>query len=64
MITKKLRSCFCLALQFVLPLWVPAIAAAKATVRVLDANGYQTDSFTGANAITLRPDVLYYIIEP
>ncbi|MFP4070090.1 MAG: hypothetical protein ACLFVC_07910, partial [Opitutales bacterium] len=37
--------------------------AAEATVRVLDANGYETDRFTGADAIELRPDVLYYIIE-
>jgi len=36
MITKKLRSCFCLALQFVLPLGVPAIATAQTPVETGD----------------------------
>ncbi len=37
--------------------------AAEATVRVLDANGYEVDHFTGADTIELRPEVLYYVIE-
>jgi hypothetical protein len=37
--------------------------AARTQVTALDPNGYATGSFTGAGAIDLRPDVLYYIIE-
>ncbi len=37
--------------------------AANAKVTMLDPNGYAKDSFTGAENIKLRPDVIYYIIQ-